>query len=789
MNREEAAGPTLPVPRSSRGVDTLAWPGPAGLPVDPHSWEPPGMDRVDSAEPWGPVLLRRRWVVLGVMVVTILTTLIWTVTTRPVYTATVTMRIEKEEPHVLTFGDVARGPDPLPDYLQTQQKLIESRTSANRVIKLLSLDEHPDFREPEDVSWLGKVRAWVRTQLTGWIPEPPTPAPGTADDLVFQSPITRVFLSRLSVEPVRSSRLVKISFESHYPALAARVANTVAEVFLARSLEMKAEAGQYAASFLAKHMEDVRGNLEQAEEKLNTFLKIHGINFVATGTSTTPDRVPERQDLVTQQLGVLSEALLKARNERIAKESLLQQAREQDTDSLPAVLQNPVIVKLRGDLAGLEAQSQELGQTFKPEYPKMQRLQHSINEVRAQISAEVKRVVKGLEADYRAAAQNEHQIETAMEGQRNRALRLGDQLVQYNILRRDVDTSRELYTSLLTRLKETQVSANLLTSPISIVDRAEVPLQPARPRKSLSLVLASVVGLLGGVGLAFVSERLDRRIRSVGEVERVLRVRRLGLVPEGAGMCGRDPRRRDLPWRSSRLPFALVTHIDSASVSAEAFRELRTRLLYSMPERPPRTIMVTSLEAGDGKTSLATNLAIALAQLGAGEVLLLDGNLRHPELHTLLDVPRSPGLSTFLAGQAELPAVLKPTEVPNLYLIPAGRLPTNPAELLASRRLVQALEALAERFEHIVFDTPPLFGVSDALNLAPRLEGVILVLRHGRASRDAAQEALQRLAFVRANLLGVVVNGVARGATARGYGPPKHYDQAPVDDDQSDDDE
>jgi capsular exopolysaccharide synthesis family protein len=314
---------------------------------------------------------------------------------------------------------------------------------------------------------------------------------------------------------------------------------------------------------------------------------------------------------------------------------------------------------------------------------------------------------------------------------------------------------------LLTRLKETQISADLLTSPISIVDRAEVPLQPARPRKTMVLLLASVVGLVAGVGVAFIFEGRDRRIANVDDVERLLGVPKLGLVPEVHSLARRYARRHRL---------ALVTHLASGSTFAEFFRDLRTSILYSMPDGAPRTFMVTSVEAGDGKTSLAMNLAVALAQLGSGEILLVDGNLRHPELHTILNVPRTPGLSTFLAGDSELSTVLTPTHIPNLSLLPAGGRPGNPGELLASRRMDQALEALAERYAHVIFDASPLLGISDALNLAPRVEGVVLVLRHGRTRRDEALEAIQRLWMVRANLLGVVVNGVDDGVAGRRRG-------------------
>jgi len=223
--------------------------------------------------------------------------------------------------------------------------------------------------------------------------------------------------------------------------------------------------------------------------------------------------------------------------------------------------------------------------------------------------------------------------------------------------------------------------------------------------------------------------------------------------------------------------FALVAHQATSSILAEAFRNLRTSVVYATPERPPKTMLVTSLQQQDGKTSVSTNCAITLAQLGMGDVLLVDADLRHPDLHRILGVPQTPGLSDLLVGGVGVTEVIRPTRIPGLFVIPAGPVPTNPAELLFSPRFTQALAALGERFAHIVIDTPPLLGVSDTLVLAPRVEGVILVLRHGHAGRDAAQRAVQMLGSVRARLLGVVLNHADVRSTAAGY---QYYHHEPI---------
>ncbi|PYN23693.1 MAG: hypothetical protein DMD99_13465 [Candidatus Rokuibacteriota bacterium] len=678
------------------------------------------------------VLSRRRWTVISFFIVTVIAVTIWTFTTRPVYTSSATLRIETEQPHVVKFDEVVNDADSQQDYYQAQYKLLQSRTLANRVIGLLQLDQHPDFQQPErERGWLAQAETRVREWLVRWVPVPPPPAPEETEDVALASPLTNAVLRRLLIEPVRNSRLVKISFDSHYPDLAARVPNALADAFIAQQLDQKVEATRYATQFLAKQLDETRDKLGESEEKLNRFLKANDILFVAAGDKTSP-----AQDLITQQLTLLSDAWLKTRSERIAKESLLAQGSTQDVGTLPGVLQNTLVSKLKEDVGALESEYKKLGQVFKPEYPRMQQLAEKITESRRQLRTEIDRAVQALQADYQAAVRNERELEGQLTKQRLLARGLADNMAQYNLLRRDVDTSRDLYSALLARLRETQISAALFTSNIYIVDRAEISATPSRPKRSTNLVVGCIAGLLGGVVLALVFEYLDTNIKDARDVESVLRVPILGMVPSWAMR-----RRRELGDGDGR-PFALAAQSETASDFAEAFRNLRTSLLYSSPDHPPKTITVTSLQPEDGKTSLATNLAISLVQLGGAEILLIDADMRRPNLHNILAVPQAPGLSTFLTGQAEVADVIVPTGVPNLSIIPSGRIPLNPAELLTSARLRQALDALGGR-------------------------GVVLVLRHGRASRDAAQRAIRNLMSVRAKLLGVILNDV--DVRAEGY--------------------
>jgi succinoglycan biosynthesis transport protein ExoP len=691
------------------------------------------------------VLIRHRRTVAMVFVAAVLTAFVWSVTARPVFTGTAMLRIDKEEPRVLKFEQPARDEgESAQTQLQTYHRLLQSRALANRVVGLLSLERSPEFTS------VGH-------------------RPGQ---------LTDAFLERLQVEPVRNTRLVKVSFQSRNPELAAKVANTLADGVIAQQLDEKKAAGRYATEFLAEQVNEARRTLQANEAQLSQFLAEQDILFV--GGDRIGERVGERQALVTQELGTLSDSLLKAKAERVAKESMLAQAMRPNAEALPAVLQNPLVGHLKEEATKLEARYRELGQTFKPEYPRMQRLAENIAEVRQQLRAEVQRFVESVRREYLAARQNETEIQKLLDEQRGLARKLDGHMARYNLLRREVDTSRELYAALSTRLKETQVSASLLLSNISVVDRADVPVKRSGPRTGLNLAVGCLVGLVGGVFLAFLFEYLDTSIRDPREIETVLRVPTLGLVPTRSALPAHfavGPLGSGAGPAGTQGAFALVAHQATSSILAEAFRNLRTSVVYATPDRPPKTMLVTSLQQQDGKTSVSTNCAITLAQLGMGDVLLVDADMRHPDLHGIFGVPQTPGLSDLLVGGVEVKAAIRPTRVPGLFVIPAGPIPTNPTELLFSPRFTQALAALGERFAHIVIDTPPMLGVSDTLVLAPRVEGVILVVRHGHTGRDAAQRAVQMLGSVRARLLGVVLNHADARTTTAGY---QYYHHEPV---------
>ena len=557
--------------------------------------------------------------------------------------------------------------------------------------------------------------------------------------------MTQIFLNRLAIEPIRSSRpgqgLASTAISpSSPPGWPTRWPTPSSP---SSSIRRSRLPGTPRSSWPSSSTTS-RNKLGEAEGRLNQFLKVNDILFVTTDKSLQP------QDLTTQQLTMLSDALLKARHERIAKQSLVAGTTTRDVETLPAVLQSPLISQLKQQLGEIEAEHKKLAQVFKPDYPRMQQLTQKVAESRRLLRMEIERAIQALHAEYEAAARNERELEAALAQQRRLARGLSESMAQYNLLRREVDTNRDLYSALLARLRETQISAALFTSNISVVDRAEVPPVPSRPRRSQSLFVACVLGLMSGIGLAFLLEYLDTNIKDAREVESVLRVPILGMVPSWHG-----PRRlRDeaevRPGRALGAGLAL-RRIVPQLVDEPALLDAR-----SSPEDAHGDVAAARGRQDFAGDEPRHHAGPARRRGGAG------GRRRHATSQSSRDPGRGP-----MARPVHVPhrtgpldQVIVPTAVPNLFTIPAGRSPLNPAELLASGRLGQALETLGQRYTHIVLDTGPMFGVSDATILAARVEGVVLVLRQGRASRDVAQRAIRNLLSVRSRLLGVILNDV-----------------------------
>jgi succinoglycan biosynthesis transport protein ExoP len=728
-------------------------PTPPGYPYLPF----PEEKEVHLRDYWR-VVRKRAWVVLAVFLIAVVVTAVKTFSTKPLYRGTATIQINIENPQVVDFKEIFTINMWAMDYYQTQYKILESRSLASRVVDRLRLWNHPEFL-PQSQSVLQKLKSDIRSFISEVfrsinvfssssknmpIGRDPFLEKEEAEDGKV-SPIVGAFMSRVKIEPVKDSRLVRIHFDAHHADLAGQVPNALASEYVQLNLESRVQTTEQAKQWLAKQLDELKAKVERSEEVLQEFGSKHDI--------ITLD---EKENITMKRLSELNEALAKAEAERMAKEAIYQQIRKDKgraLDALPAVLENKLIQDLKQAYIQLEAQYMRLSETFKPNYPEMVRLKNQMEVTQKRLNQEVDKIIASIRNEYESALRRESLLQVAFDQQKAKTMEMQQKSIQYNILKREADTNKELYRSLLQRMKEVGVSAGFKASNVQVVDRAEVPRGPYKPDRKKNILLASVIGLFLGVGLAFFFEYLDNTVKTPEDVEQLLRLPSFGMVPEIS--C---EKRVHLP-RGRSHGVELITCDYPKSILSEAYRNIRTSLLLSFSEHPPRKLIITSANPLEGKTTTLINTAVSLAQTGS-RVLIIDADMRKPRVHKVLDQGNGLGLSNFLSGQAKLWSVIKRSNIPNLYYIPAGSIPPNPSDLLGSALWRDMMLALGERFDHIVVDTPPVIGFADSVILSSMVDGVILVVLGGKTSRLALQRAKESLQQVNGKILGVVINRV-----------------------------
>ena len=576
------------------------------------------------------------------------------------------------------------------------------------------------------------------------------------------------YLAKLEIRPVAGTSLVKIKFTTPDPALSARLANAHANSYLRYGVDLRVQSNDEASEFLKQRLTKLKQRVEQSETALNSYRKNKGIIAV-----------DEKENVIIDRWLDLTKNLNKAEAERIGLEAQIRSIHGGNFDEIPAVRDNPVISGLKSELAKSEWEYAALSKQFKPGYPPLDSLKTHIDENRRRLQSEIQSEVRKIEVIYNTAKNNEAALRGTTEKQKKATLNLKDSAVQYAMLAHDVETNRQLYAGALQRSKEIGVAAEVRSSNIYLMGKAEPPLGPSYPDSSGILMRGLLLGLLAGVGLAFLLDRLDNTIKSPEEAERFIHLPTLGVVPDFAMPRGArigymsklvHSAKSELPGRSSQdedRPSVLDHH--PRSLVAEAYRSLRSSLLLSQAGGPPHIMLMTSATRGEGKTTTLVNTAILFAQLGS-PVLVIDADLRRPRCHTLLKMENSAGLADLLTGQIDLDEAIRSTPAENLFLISAGAVPPNPAELLGSKRMHELLQQLRTRFEFILIDSSPVMAVSDAVFLSTMVDGTLLVVS-GRTPKPLVRKTRTRLTMPHTKLLGVLLNRV--DVRAREYG--SHY--------------
>lgn len=733
----------LPIPRT----EALP-PAPRAEALALESWALEDED--PELREYAQILWKRRWLV-GLFLSGVFTAVaLFTFVQTPVYTAEATLLIEPTDPQVIdikhVFGE-SFGYES--SYYVTQTEMLRSRSLAAQVIEEHGLAATPAFFEGSAglVATLAGIALTPIRLVEGWLA--PAREAGEGDE---ESWLVDHYLGGLGIEPVPDSRLVRLYYSSADPELAARITNAHARAYIAQGLGLRARANDEARRFLEGRLDELRSRLERTEAALNDYRREKGIVSL-----------DDKANVVVDRLADLNLRLTAAEAERIGAEADFRLAGQRSADSLPAVLESAVVRTLKENLARLEGERASLATRFKTGYPRLAQLDAQIAEARRRLVQEVKSIAAGIESTYLAAKAREDELRAQMDAQRTAALRLADAAVQYAILEHDAETARQLYGSVRQRIQETNVAAELRSSNVFVIDEALPPLDPSSPRTGRNLAFALLLGLMGGVGFAFLAEYLDSRLRGPQDVERYLGLASLGVVPDfapaepgwprqltanarnGRGLLA-APAAKTLEWIADEPPAAVT----------EAYRSIRTSILLSQAGEPPHTILFTSGSAAEGKTTTALHMALMFARLGA-PVLVIDADLRRPSCHRVLGVRNGPGLTEVLAGHE---GKLRRLEVhkTELFFLGAGSVPPNPTELLGSQRMREVLARLQKRFAYVLIDAPPLTPVSDSVVLSTLVDGVVLVVDQQRTSRQTVRDARARLAYARAKVLGVVLN-------------------------------
>ncbi len=721
-------------------------------PMDSAAAESPG--RKQLREFYRILLARRRVIVTTVVAITA-TVLVLTLLATPEYLATSTVQIEQIGPDILSFKDVLtadRSFQGTGKFYQTQYKLLRSRAVLEGAAKQLDLLSRPEFvqRRPSPVA---RLRAWVRDFLPSGPIAPPDPVGAAADYLQ----------GRLTVEPIRDSQLVEISFMHGDPALARDAANAVADAYVSFVYNARYKTTAMAKDFLTKEVSTVQAEIAKLERDLQEYGSSKDILSVSDGGS----------DIGEQALSDLNRQHVEARSRMALAEARTVSVHRAEPNALAEVVNSPLIARLKEQYSDIQRQHSQMAERFKDDWPPLRQLKFELQQAEARLETQAEAVATQVrlvaDADFERARGEEERLRAQVDRQKTDVQSTKLDAIEYANRRTEIATKRMILADLVGRQGETESSDRLRatdSSNIRIVDEAKLPKAPARPKKLTNMMLALALGLVAGVAMAFVLEHLDNTIQSGDDIGRLTGLPVLSHVPQYAPLHAADA---DAARREDQL-LDLASHTDPRSSFSEAFKSVRTSLLLASAE-PPRTLMITSCQPKDGKSTASVNLAIALAQLG-GRVLLVDADLRVPRLHKVLHVPNAVGLSSFLSGMTPLEAAIVDTEIPGLRFMPSGPIPPNPSELLGSARLPWVLAPASVEGGHdwVVFDSSPLLSVTDPFILASYVDATVLVVRAGETTRDSVRHAIARLRQARARVVGVIFNGITEGTGEYYYG-------------------
>ena len=689
-------------------------------------------NKVDLRSYWRTI--RKRWpfVVLSMIIATVIA-FVYTYRQSKVYEASCQIIIDPQAPQVLPGSKdvVEMGTGSFwgnKEFYETQYRIIQSTNVGQRTAEKLGLQYDPDY----------------------------APVLGQNHDL---SALGRALAAQVSVKPLKDSRLATITVADRKAQRAALIANTVADTYIEYNLDYKLEGARTAMAWLAEQEADLRRQLEESELKLYQFKKDRNLLAVS---------LDDKQSMLSTNLASVNQKLTDIRIQRLtldAKRKMMESARDniEEQETLPELRESATLRQLRESFITFSKDYADLSTKYGPEHPRMKAIHDQMEVIRAAYVKEMNQEIASFEKSYTELVDNEKSLKTFMEQEKNDAIELSKIEVEYRPLMRASQQNDKMYSLIASRQKEIDITGPMKTNNVRVLERAIVPSTPVRPKPVQNLMLGLLMGLGTGVALAFAIEALDNTLKTQADVEQFLGVPVLGLVPvigvsnEPNEAVAENLRERDLG-----------VFLDPKSVAAECCRSIRTNILFMSPDRPIRTMVITSPSPQEGKTTTAVNLGVTMAEAG-GRVLIIDTDMRRPRLHRSFGVGNQAGISTVIVGKATLEEAIKHTDVPNLDVLPCGPVPPNPSELLHTDRFGVVLAECAKLYDRVILDSPPTSAVTDPAVLGNLVDGVIMIIKAGETTRDSAMHARRQLAAAKARLIGVVVNAIDFSNPAYGY--------------------
>jgi capsular exopolysaccharide synthesis family protein len=693
------------------------------------------------------IIIKRKGSILTFFVLTMLIVMIAIFTATPLYLAGTKVMIERNTAGSLTTSSTYSPYDP--EFIETQNQLIMSTAVVEKAVGNLNPDKIYDAflkKGEEQKSYIQAMAGWIRVQYISLkallgietlfsgsddavektIPEdiPPTKAQILAD----------MIKGGISVTPVENSRILQIGYLSDNPALSMKVADAVAQAFIDVLVDMQMEVSGYSINWMSQKAEVQRKKLEESEQELQDYKKQQDIVTIEDKETVLPERLADLSKNMT-----VSET---RRKELLAVYNQVKNIKKEQLETIPAVVANVSLESINQKIIAADQKVSELSKKYGPKHPKMITAKNELDGLKNKKYSELQKVVETIRNEYLLAEENERNLRGLVDQTRFEAERFGDKSIQLGMLQRKVDTNRFLYDALVKKMKERDLTERNQAVNVWIIEKAEFPKIPAKPNKKRNILLGIVLGVFGGIGLAFFFEYLDNTVKTPEDVEEKYNIPVIGTI--------------DLIKDNKQTVVQTVMN-DASSLIAESFKGMRTAVLLSSADDPPKILLVSSFTPGEGKSSISASLAMSLAQVGK-KVLLLDADMRRPVQHKNFNIENTSGLSSFLAGVSGRNDINVENPIENLYLIPSGPIPPNPSELLSSKKLKDLLSKVSVDYDMIIIDTPPLASVTDPVILSKLVDGVILVTWAGKTTYEMLGKGLKQLREVDAPIIGVVLN-------------------------------